>query len=364
MAVKGAPHAGGAVIALVLGLLAAGTARAQSPAPAVEERAREEFRLGAEALQHGELARAAEHFEAAQALSPNPVVLYDLGQTYSALGLPVKAERALRLYLASDPRPSDPARTQEVEELIAFNQRRIGVLVVEKPPPGVALELDGAALELPADGRVRLAVGRHVVVAQDAASGSRVVNVDVRAGEDARVRFDFAAPPLAPPAPAPPPLPAPTSPARTPSSPAPTPPVFSPNPARPHDAAPTGGGDGFRAAGLGALAVGAAGLVTGVVFGVEAIHRNDDSYAGGHCDRSTCDAVGLPLRSSALRDGDASTALLVAGAATAALGLACYFYFAPRNERPSSAAFAPRRLRLVATRRGFGEAALAAGVDF
>jgi hypothetical protein len=283
--------------------------------PSPEAQAREHFQRGVDALGRGELARAAEQFEAAQALSPNPIVLYNLGQTYSALGLPVQAERALRAYLNGEPPPSDPDRIREVESLIAFNDRRIGTVVVTAMPPDAVLELDGSRVELDSEGGLRLAVGRHVLVATSPTLPPRVVNVDVTPGAEVRVSLASEPPPVeSPPAPA-----VLAQPAVAPSTPAPV-------------NEPVGGkntNDGSRTAraiGIAAMSVGAAAVIAGSVLGVQAIHENNHSYDGGHCDQKTCDSVGMPIREAAVRHGNWSTALFVTGVAAAGVGIALYFF--------------------------------------
>src|SRR3954462_1207204 len=159
-----------------------GLARAEDMTP--EARARVHFQQGVEAVQRGELTRGAEHFEEAQALSPNPVVLYNLGQTYSALGRPVQAEAALRSYLGSEPRPTDTKRIKAVEDLIAFNVRRIGSVLVELTPADATLEVDGSPVLLTPPGRIRLAAGRHVFVATKPEYEPAIANLDVSAGAE------------------------------------------------------------------------------------------------------------------------------------------------------------------------------------
>jgi hypothetical protein len=152
--------------------------------------AREHFDRGVAASRGGDLAGAAEHFEHALSQGRNPIVLYNLGQTYSALGRPVQAERALREYLEHDATlPRDVERRAEVEALLRFNEARVGELVVTLDPPDAALEIDGLALARDSGGFLRLAAGVHVVVARRTGYHPTVMRVEVKARERAEVRL-------------------------------------------------------------------------------------------------------------------------------------------------------------------------------
>ncbi len=71
--------------------------------------------------------------------------------------------------------------------------------------------------------------------------------------------------------------------------------------------------------------VGVASVLVGVVFGVMAISKNNDSNDNGHCDATGCDPTGTSLRNTALGDATASTVTLIAGGALAAAGVVLYF---------------------------------------
>ena len=85
---------------------------------------------------------------------------------------------------------------------------------------------------------------------------------------------------------------------------------------------------GVGAAGVGVLAIG-----VGVVFGVVAKGKLDDSKADGHCSADNrCDATGLSLRSDA--DTAATVAnISVAVGALAAAGGAVLFFWPQKNGR-------------------------------
>jgi len=297
-----------------------------------EARARVHFQQGVEAVQHGELTRAAEQFEAAQALRPNPVVLYNLGQTYSALGRPVEAEKALRSYLTTEPRPTDPQRIKAVEDLIAFNVRRIGSVVVDLTPPDATLEVDGSTVLPTPPGRIRLAAGRHVFVATKPEYEPAIANVDVSAGVEIHARLELAPSPASAAAPAAMMPPTTTGAVTKPEVPA-VDPAASPPP-------PQGKSTRYVLA-LGAIGVGGAAIVASAVFALEANWLNHASNRDGHCDDTGCDPEGMHLREAAKRNGNWATGLFVSGAVVGAVGVTLYL-LEPRPEPRHAKAALPR----------------------
>jgi hypothetical protein len=305
-----------------------GLARAEEPS--VEARAHALFQQGIEAVQRGELTQAAERFEAAQALSPNPIVLYNLGQTYSALGWPVQAENALRLYLASNAAATDPKRIAEVEELLEFNVRRIGAVVVELVPKDAALEVDGSPLALTPSGRIRLAAGRHVLVATRTNYKPTFANVDVLPSQEIRTRLELE------------PLPAqravaPAPPATEPSLPGSETGSGDSAPHSEHAPPTSPGMSTQRVLGLTMAGAGGVAIALGTIFGLETIRLKNASNRDNHCDGTGCDSEGLRLRSAAVHDGHWATGLFIGGAVAVAVGLTLYFLdAAPPPSRAAS----------------------------
>jgi hypothetical protein len=290
--------------------------------------ANERFLRGVEAAQHGELARAATEFEAAYALSPKPVVLYNLGQTQSALGRPVEAVRSLRRYLETEPAVA-PERRREVEELIRSNERQIGVVELEVVPPNAKLEIDAEPARPDGD-KVSLAAGRHVIVGTLDGYAPAVVNVEVIAQADTRARLELHS--LTPP------------PALS------LPPEYKPElsqplePERPlpavHDSTRTQSIVALATAGLGIVALG---LGTG--FALSAHDLAKASEAGGHCDAHGCDEVGYPLDHKAHLRAAWATGLFITGGALLAGGVTWYVVLGSSsrgNAQPPRAASAAR----------------------
>ncbi len=94
---------------------------------------------------------------------------------------------------------------------------------------------------------------------------------------------------------------------------------------------------------IGAIGVGAAGLIVGAALGGLAISKNNTSKQDGHCDaKDTCDPEGLSLRNTALDFGNGSTAAIVVGGVLSAAGLVL-FLTAP--SKPAAERAARPRLR-------------------
>jgi hypothetical protein len=285
------------------------TARPARGDEATRRAASEQFRRGVEAANRGELAHAARDFEAAYALSPNPVVLYNLGQTQSALGRPVEAVRSLRLFLQSSP-PPDAERAREAEALIRANERAIGVLELEVVPPFARLEVDATKVELQ-DGKLRLAAGRHVVVAELEGYLPGVVNVEITGEASTAARVELK------------PVVAASSAANVveirPATSDPSRWLARPAPAPPTGISPVSIA-ALAGAGLGVVALG-----LGTIYAVRASTLDEAAQETGHCDARTCDAVGFPLRESAHRQGNVATGLFIAGAALLTAGITVHF---------------------------------------
>jgi hypothetical protein len=301
------------------------TLPARADDTAVAPDAHAHFQNGIDAVQRGDFQRAAREFEAAEALSPNPVVLYNLGAAYSALGLPVQAEQALQQYLDQPPQADDPERPEEAKRLLEFNRQRIGAALIDVVPADTALQVDGLPVTLPASGRVRLAAGRHVVVATHAGYKPTIVNVDVVARAEVplalalepEVRAEVAAPLHGEPPP-------------------PTSVAVQPGPI-PRASERT------RVSKTGVIAltvagVGGAAMVASFFVGLRVESLKADSNRG-HCDARGCDAEGLELRRVAMSDGNWATGLFIGGAVAAAAGLTVYFL---RGREPASSLTALR----------------------
>ena len=137
------------VVAFLL-LLVTSSAWAQAPDM---ERARARFEAGSQALQKGDYPRAELEFRAAYAITKDPLLFYNIGQSQQRRGHLEDAIKSYRAYLAGVPNADDRA---EVESIIRAIEQEITALrpggggpvavPVEKPrPPTPRGEDDGRA---------------------------------------------------------------------------------------------------------------------------------------------------------------------------------------------------------------------------
>jgi len=128
--------------------------------------ARDLFASGLEFVRNGDFEAAAAQFERAYRVSPNYAVLYNLGQAYVALGKPVEAVQALEKFLEVGGAAIDPTRRSEVQDLISFNEKRIGFASLIVEPPNAEISIDGRpAAKGAAREHVALSTGTHSVTA-------------------------------------------------------------------------------------------------------------------------------------------------------------------------------------------------------
>ena len=77
----------------------------------------------------------------------------------------------------------------------------------------------------------------------------------------------------------------------------------------------------------------------GGFFGVEALSKNSDSNANGHCVDDVCDPVGKKARQDARSAGDLSTILFAVGGGLTATGIVLFLVSGPSKDAPKSAGF-------------------------
>lgn len=171
------------------------------PAAAVEPdpttAARQHFERGYAAAQRGELEVAVTEFERAYATSPNPSVLFNLGQAYASAGRPAEAVETLRRYLELGGDAISADRRALVESLVEYHSRDLAELVLDVAPAGAEVSVDGRVVGVaPFAKPLVVARGAHVVVARLAGHEPRVQTVKMSAKERVSLRVA-----LAPPAP-------------------------------------------------------------------------------------------------------------------------------------------------------------------
>ena len=102
---RGATGLGGLLLALLMALLVAGPSIAAQPED--KRRAVELFEQSEELYRAGEMERAEALLNEAYELDPNPVLQYNLGRLYEALGKLEQAAKAYRLFLEGTPDAPD-----------------------------------------------------------------------------------------------------------------------------------------------------------------------------------------------------------------------------------------------------------------
>lgn len=126
--------------------------------------AREHFARGYALAEAGNPAAAIGEFEQAYSQSPNPSVLYNLGQAYAAAGRSSEAIDALQRYLQLGGTSVGEQRTLHVQSLIAYHAQRVGSLEIEVEPASAMLVVDGKPVGT-GSRNVTLDVGAHGLLA-------------------------------------------------------------------------------------------------------------------------------------------------------------------------------------------------------
>jgi hypothetical protein len=98
----------------------------------------------------------------------------------------------------------------------------------------------------------------------------------------------------------------------------------------------TPGWTGRKTVALVTAGLGAAGIAVGAIFGVDAIGKNNQSNADGHCDSTGCDPAGKQLRNDALSAATVSTIAFGAGAALFLGGVVLWLTAPSANGSPST----------------------------
>jgi hypothetical protein len=167
-----------------VGLLLALVRPINAAEPEATELARQHFQRGYGAAQRGELDLAVTEFERAYAASPNPSVLFNLGQAYASAGRALEAVDTLERYLALSGDAVQPGRRALVESLIAYHSRSLGELALDISPTGAEVTVDARSVgAAPLAAPLRLTRGAHVVSVSLSGYEPQLAPVEVRAGE-------------------------------------------------------------------------------------------------------------------------------------------------------------------------------------
>ena len=143
-------------------------------------------------LQHFEEARSL--FERAHAIDPSARTLRGLGMVEFELRHYVRATELLEQALLHGNRPLTSEQRVAVTQLITRAQQFIGVYRLEIEPKDVpaTVEVDGRAIELTPEKRVRLEAGEHVLQVSVHSAQPRVLRLDVKGGQQQTLPLSFA----------------------------------------------------------------------------------------------------------------------------------------------------------------------------
>jgi PEGA domain len=137
------------------------SARAEPDAAAKTDAAKR-FDRGVQLFDEGDTAGALAEFKQTYATLPNPVVLYNIGLVYAAMGRPVDAVDALSRVVGDA--SLSAAQRERAQSTLADQQSRIGRLSVTTLPVGARISVDGVDLATtPLSAPLRVAAGTHVV---------------------------------------------------------------------------------------------------------------------------------------------------------------------------------------------------------
>lgn len=185
---------------------AAGTAKpapkADAPAPGAEAatpkteaelnkaQAAQRFDRGLQLFNEGDNAGALAEFKQTYALMPNPIVLFNIGLVYAAMGRPVDAVDALTPVVDSATLSAE--QRERAQKTLTDQQQRIGRISVTTVPAGARIDVDGVEVaRTPLSAPLRVAEGSHVIGAVAEGYAHARKEIIVAGNADASVTFEL-----------------------------------------------------------------------------------------------------------------------------------------------------------------------------
>ncbi len=179
------------ILALSLGLLAAGLTPNYVRADNVADEADLQFVLGTEKYQAGQFREALAHFLASNRLVPNKNVLFNIASTYEQLKQYPEAFRHYTTALEVETVAVDQGRIREALDRV---RPFVGVLKVETNPPGASIYVDrkdlGARGESPRSLGVPAGTVR-VIIERDGYEPAILESVTLEQGKEVTLRVDL-----------------------------------------------------------------------------------------------------------------------------------------------------------------------------
>lgn len=161
-----------------------------APAFCQKERAKELFDRGVAALERKNFKNALTAFEEAYEISPHWAVLAHIGTCYANLNKPLNAIDALNQYLndGGDNIPDDERDT--AMEIIQYQRRKIGVLLLSVEKRGVEALVDGESIGISPFDEKLLMPGSHEVAVVFGKGDVVRRNFNIEAGQEYLLRID------------------------------------------------------------------------------------------------------------------------------------------------------------------------------
>ena len=167
-------------------------ARADEPAAAKSDDARQRFKTGVAFYKDKDFTAALVQFKRAYELLPNYVVLYNLGQTARELKDYAAALTAFERYLRDGGSKITAARHKEVSAAVDELRRKVGTLKVTTSVPGAEITVDDVVVGVsPLADPVVVNAGRRKLGAQVSGYTPAQRVVDVAATEETAVSLDL-----------------------------------------------------------------------------------------------------------------------------------------------------------------------------
>jgi hypothetical protein len=182
----------GCFVVALIGALHSTTfiAHAAEPDAAAKAEAAKRFDRGLTLFDEGDNAGALAEFKQVYQTMPNPVVLYNIGLVYAAMGRPVDAVEALKQVATHE--SLSPAQKERAQNTLNDQQARIGRLTITTVPPGARISIDGVDVATtPLTAPLQVAAGSHVVGAVAAGYAQARKEVVVAGNAEATVNLEL-----------------------------------------------------------------------------------------------------------------------------------------------------------------------------
>lgn len=190
---KAAPGAPAAAKAAPKAEATAPSAEANAPKTEAElnkAQAAQRFDRGLQLFNEGDNAGALAEFKQTYALMPNPIVLFNIGLVYAAMGRPVDAVDALTPVVDSATLSAE--QRERAQKTLEDQQARIGRIAVTTVPVGARIDVDGVEVaRTPLTAPLRVPEGSHVIGAVAEGYAHARKEIIVAGNADASVNFEL-----------------------------------------------------------------------------------------------------------------------------------------------------------------------------